>query len=129
MSNKAFITGSHAYGHPDDFSDVDLVVRIKRADSQKLCALLRPYLQGVDIKRSGYAVFRIGPLNLLVCADARDYRIWETVTEDLKRVGPVTKDQACEAFDRMRWAEGINPEDYNRVYHGEERSAANVNPF
>lgn len=90
---KAFITGSHAYGTPTEYSDVDLGIAVSKEDYALLWKLK-------DKNRKG---LRFGPLNIVAFniddeeALLRFIR-WRNTNDKLIARKPVTKEEACAAF-------------------------------
>jgi hypothetical protein len=50
----------------------------------------------------GSSCLRFGKLNLICVTDPEDYKLWKDGTEELKRMAPVTRDQAIKLFRQMR---------------------------
>ena len=88
---EAFITGSRAYGTPNEESDIDLVVFCSPDDAAKLW----------DLRGESQTV-RYGRLNLVVFSDTdsgrRNYARWKAVTDELREKAPVSRDEAVAAF-------------------------------
>lgn len=95
---KSFLTGSRVYGTPRVDSDVDLVVLVSQADVNVLWEN-----NDSESPSSGTATLRFGRLNVIALVDneegRKQYRIWNDVTEALKRKAPVTKEEAVKAFE------------------------------
>ena len=101
---NAFITGSHAYGTPDEDSDVDLVVLVQSGANtdEKLRELADdPYSTPV----------MYGDLNLIICTDPVQFTVWHAATiymaRNKKNHGPYDKDQAKKVLDQYRKRAGI----------------------
>src|ERR1700731_342638 len=87
---RSFVTGSHAYGIPNEDSDVDLVVLVTEKDMERLMASC-PDLSDVDKEYMSGAYtqsLRFGKLNLLVCTDERAFDVWRRGTRLLKKQKP-----------------------------------------
>ncbi len=96
---RAFITGSRAHGTPREDSDIDLVIALHEKDYRTLWALCE------DSK------LQFGKLNLVAfnmdCPeDVERFKAWKKVNYELCYRGPVTKEEACEAY-REAGAESV----------------------
>lgn len=96
---RAFITGSRAYGTPREDSDIDLVVPLYEKDYRTLWAL------------SGGNKLMFGKLNIVAFnmsdeEDAKRFFAWKKVNYELCKKQPVTKEEACLAF-REAGAESV----------------------
>jgi len=102
---KAFITGSHAYGIPTIFSDVDLGVLVDKSVDTLLFQLaegdssLDPELG----QENGYGgTLRFGDLNLIAFTKLWEYEAWRAATELLYHWscynGPVSRELAIETI-------------------------------
>lgn len=91
--SEPFITGSRAYGTPRPDSDVDLVCVLTE---EQIAALSQVF----DVKRISETryIVRCGAMNLIICLDESDFVRWRDVTESLRARGPVTREDAIEAF-------------------------------
>lgn len=101
-----FLTGSHAYGTPNDKSDIDLVVYtdidtfIKLRDNSDI-DLDKAEKYGELPPNS--VPLRFGKLNLLVCTDPIAYACWLKATNELKELHqPVSRGDAIAHFKRLR---------------------------
>ncbi len=94
----AFITGSHAYGHPHEKSDVDLVVLMEADTADTLSALADSDDGYDDVSCS----LRFGKLNLLCFWDEHAYDAWLKVNKELVEEASggeaPTRDQAVQRF-------------------------------
>lgn len=88
----AKLGGSYAYGTPTEKSDVDLVVQLTEDDEGTLRRAL-----GLP----EWGVVRIGKLNLIVARTEAQYDTWCEGINQLKRLAPVTRDQAVAHFDKL----------------------------
>lgn len=84
---NAFITGSHAYGTPNENSDIDLAILCSESDSQFLWRNIQ----------DGFTL-RTGKLNILAFYNAKNFECWREVTNQLKAIAPVTREDAVAAF-------------------------------
>lgn len=85
---KSFITGSRAYGKPNQDSDIDIVVF---CDVGTKC-----YVES----ELGYPV-KAGNVNLIMVDDENVYKMWWEGTEHLKSIGPVDRETAIDYFDSI----------------------------
>ena len=95
---EAFITGSHAYGLPNERSDVDLVVMIDYDDARRLADLPGAECTGKD--RYGVPTIRFGNLNLICCCDDDKYHAWREGTRELISKAPVSREDAVRTLIR-----------------------------
>lgn len=118
LTTPAVLTGSQAYGHPREDSDVDLVIYVPEAALKVLEQLADPdpkwELKTHDYETIKYERFagrskplRFGKLNLICTTDRAIYDAWKLGTEELVRrsaEGPdvVTRDEAKELLHRLR---------------------------
>lgn len=94
---KSFVTGSHAYGTPNENSDIDLVVLLEGSDTFKL-------IEHADsnngcLNGSGGpddVSLRFGKLNLIVLADEEKFHLWKAATDTLTARRPVTRQEAVD---------------------------------
>jgi hypothetical protein len=114
--DKAFVTGSQAYGMPRPVtrweknpSDLDLVVMVSRSDLKTILDFYEATGVGPpgswEPGRTGepaQASLRFGMLNLIVCTREEDYEMWQTGTAALKDKKPVTRDFAVAMFDKIK---------------------------
>lgn len=95
-----FLTGSHAYGTPNDKSDVDLAVYVPAADADKFRSLFPNELR---ISNEGSypdgCAYRFGSLNLLVFSSELHFNAWREATAELALRKPVTRSEAIKAID------------------------------
>jgi len=89
-----FITGSHAYGKPNEQSDIDLVLYLDPGTTELL-------IQMSDTKS---IPVRYGNLNLILCRTDEEYTSWEITTSNLVQLSrkenrPIGHDEAKQAFD------------------------------
>lgn len=117
--DKAFVTGSMAYGtpklHGDNKSDLDLVVLVNKQDMQTILEYWEHVMLGPPPQRyadddedpvPSHCSLKFGLLNLIVCTDDVDFETWQKGTADLKAKKqadqPVTRDIAVAHFRRLR---------------------------
>jgi len=84
-SMRPFITGSHAYGLPNEDSDIDLVIPPLTWNSD---------LNLLRTNKDGAGVIRYGKLNLIVAPTDEAFRLWQRCNEHLKSMKPVTREFA-----------------------------------
>lgn len=89
---RAFITGSRAYGTPRDDSDIDLAIPLHEKDYRTLWALTE-----------GKNKLQFGKLNIVAFnmddeKDAIRFFAWRRTNYELCSKKPVTKEEACLAF-------------------------------
>lgn len=90
LINKAFLTGSHAYGTPNNESDIDLVLLMDESEGRRLATLA-----GIEPdKNYGVPVIRFGKLNLIVVTSQTEYDAWFNGTNQLVQEKPVTRERA-----------------------------------
>lgn len=92
---NGFLTGSHAYGTPNENSDIDFCVLVN--DVQ--------FFWTNSMEKG----IRFGKLNLIAFSSIEKYMRWKDVTNSLIARKPVTRDEAIEAFK----AAGFTPADYS----------------
>lgn len=80
-----FITGSHAYGLPNEDSDIDLVIPP---------IVFSNDLDLLRLNKDGAGVIRYGKLNLIVAPTDEAFRLWQKCNEHLKSMKPVTREFA-----------------------------------
>lgn len=122
-----FLTGSHAYGTPNDKSDVDLAVFVPEPDFgtfQRLNYLAeRRGKEGGDYPE-GTACFRFDRLNLLVFKDELQFDAWRVATAELIARKPVTRFDAAKHIDqRINQAEADFAAGVERIISGDEVTA------
>lgn len=98
----ALLTGSRAYGTPNEYSDIDIVILVDVDTIDHLCKTA----DEVDDNTSGdddscNASVRFGRLNLICVIEPKDYQIWEEGTKQLVLRKPVTRDEAVRLFDEL----------------------------
>ena len=99
---NAFLTGSHAYGKPNDKSDIDLVILVDEVTAARL----------ETHNESGHpSVIRFGKLNLIICTTDAQFAAWKTGTRmcehKARTEGPVDRERAKELLDKLKEAMGI----------------------
>ena len=104
---NAFLTGSQVYGKPEEFSDVDLVVRVDQETAQKL----------VELSDDESIPIRFGRLNLIVTIEDEQFEAWEEMTEEAldrsrSRRSPVLRDEAIELREAACERREIEPQPY-----------------
>lgn len=62
---EAFLTGSHVYGKPTVYSDIDLVIRVSPETKQEL----------LELSGGGYQI-KFGNLNLITATTDAEYDSW-----------------------------------------------------
>ena len=79
--NNVFLTGSHAYGQPDEYSDFDIVVRGTREFAENLVNK-GWYDCNSEYNRSpnDMTILRIDRVNLLVCHTDEVFEAWHEGT-------------------------------------------------
>ena len=97
--SNAFLTGSQVYGKPRPESDIDVVVLLDFMDFEKLAELTDAERGGSAPKEHGISL-KYGKLNLVMMHDRRIFEAWQTATEALKKVQPVTREQAVACVER-----------------------------
>jgi hypothetical protein len=122
---KAFVTGSQAYGEPNQMSDIDLVVWVTPAALAELRAVADPDPKtgkGTDSDPGGpgdvrgeTASLRFGKLNLICVTDAVAWGVWFEGTAHLVRRArdsgrPVTRNDAIAFFRQLRATHGLATE-------------------
>jgi len=93
---NSFLTGSHAYGTPNEKSDVDMVVLVTEKERNILLA-------NTD---TGGSKIMFGKLNLIILskdvpAEVEQFLLWKKGTEDLIARRPVTRDFAIQYLDEI----------------------------
>lgn len=107
MMKKAFLTGSRAYGTPNPRSDLDVVVRLSRDETEALID------SGVVDKFYRYtkeesSSLRFGLLNLICVHSDQMFAVWAEGTAHLLTKAPVTRDEAIAHFNKMGIAPSFN---------------------
>lgn len=112
--NRAFVTGSYAYGIPHLDSDLDLVILVSEEDLDLLvdCVETQPVCwrneeRHFEIPPTAANEFdsvsvRYGMLNLVATSNAAVYKAWRDGTAYLKTQRPVSRDEACEYLRKLR---------------------------
>lgn len=90
-NKQPFVTGSRAYGSPKKDSDLDLVIII---ENEQILSLLK------EISDTPDKSLRFGKLNIIACNE-RAYDQWKEGTELLKKISPVTREQAIRVFEKL----------------------------
>lgn len=96
---RAFATGSRVYGTPKVDSDIDLVIYVDKKTEK----LLRKYC---DHNKPSDKSIRFGRLNLILVNKMSQWDAWFLGTARLKKLSPVTRDQAIAEFTKLgikRW--------------------------
>lgn len=128
---KAFLTGSRAYGHINDQSDIDLVVFVNRQDVEELF-MLAPEIDGSGMERPMDEAskkdrtellkqidwdgpiacsLRFGNLNLLSVTNYVAYHVWIEGTKKLCNESPVTRKRAVEVFQELQKKHGLQAQE------------------
>lgn len=89
---RSFLTGSHVYGTPKHDSDIDLVIQLDSDEELELCG--QSDGGGIIIDDSDYPTIRFGNLQIIAVEDDREFAIWKSCTEELKKRAPVTREEA-----------------------------------
>jgi len=89
---RSFLTGSHVYGTPKHDSDIDLVIQL--SSDEELQLLGHSDGGGIRVNDSGYPTIRFGNLQLIAVEDDREFSIWKSCTEELRKRAPVTREEA-----------------------------------
>jgi hypothetical protein len=106
---KAFVTGSHAYGRPTEDSDIDLVciASYDAIDMLAKAAGKKPPSEMTSDAGGDSDSFVFGNLNLICCHNEKSFQVWKEGTETLKKIKPVTREQAKKLFDKLREEAGL----------------------
>lgn len=102
MYFKPFITGSFAYGSPDDDSDIDLVVFMTKEIVDFLLTKRDP----------GRRSIHFGKLNIIPVISEAEYLVWLDGTRELSLRRPVTTEEATAVLDRLRSERGVKIPDW-----------------
>ena len=102
---NAILTGSHAYGKPGPDSDVDLVVLMDPVGAADLARILGAEVSRSEPGRYPGVHFRTGRLNVIVETRGEWFDVWVQGTRDLVMRRPVTREEACATFERLRSAQ------------------------
>lgn len=99
--DRAFLTGSRAYGTPSEDSDIDIAMLLSKEDLDALLKLC----DGVDATspnpyQSGWSL-RFGKLNLLCFDSEPEFKGWMKATELLIERKPVTRQTAIFEIDNQ----------------------------
>jgi len=107
---ESFVTGSYAYGNPHRDSDVDLVVLVSKNDLDILSRLgdKIPHREDNNYVSAGGISLRFGRLNLIACTVQLYFEIWREGTKRLKKQSPVSRDEACRFFRKLRKEAGMS---------------------
>lgn len=87
-----FITGSHAYGTPNENSDVDLVVLMDESVMHNIKDLLE--IPRIDPKTGYPNPIYAGNLNIIAVHTDLEYDAWQNATNYLKSRRPVSREFA-----------------------------------
>jgi hypothetical protein len=100
-----FISGSHAYGVPNEDSDIDLVIKVaSREVALWLYEMLNDDYSGSDTPAYGSISIKHGKLNLICCWDENVYEIWRKGTIQLQSLqNKATREQAIALFENLRF--------------------------
>lgn len=110
---KAFLTGSRIYSVPSRHSDIDLVVFMEGYELEKLIGyaeqkkswwrrLLDRFREVKEYDNTNSASLRFGPLNLLCVTTQRDYDVWKTGTDHLKKYALISRATAVLTFKDLQ---------------------------
>jgi len=111
--NRAFLTGSHAYGTPNNKSDIDLVIYTNKKTSEELAKLSD---EDSALGNNGYREedarsLRFGDLNLLCVTDQIHFDIWREATRYMKQLkkkgAPISRQRAIEILAERRKKAGV----------------------
>lgn len=97
---NSFITGSHAYGIPNEKSDIDLVVL---ADEATFITMQQNCRSG-DLARKfddGGWSFKFGTLNIIGVTSPEEFQKWRDGTDYLKTISPVSRQAAVDHFTSL----------------------------
>ena len=83
-----FITGSHAYGTPAEYSDIDLVIPPMKESEVELLRTA-----------SSAGIIKYDKLNLIVAPTEEAFHLWEECNNELKAQKPVTRKFAIEFIE------------------------------
>ena len=101
----AFITGSLAYGEPNEESDVDLVILLDSDSGLEDEEYLKHFSDAKPPQ------IRFGKLNLIVCYTETEYAYWKAATEMMRREKkegkPSNKKKAKQRLDWFREKLGL----------------------
>ncbi len=112
---RSFITGSRAYGNPNESSDIDLVVLVTKADLKRLAGQAEKTIYGGPDSDGGWvnSSFRFGNMNLICVSSIEAFQCWKDGTNQLKKWrdkhGPVSREQAIQVFRQLRHERGLGP--------------------
>ena len=99
-SYSALLGGSRAYGKPRADSDIDLLIRISKADFSQMCLGLNADEWWCDIESGSV---KHGKINLICCFTDSQYHIWRKGIQNLKLRAPnVTREEAIKEFKSLR---------------------------
>lgn len=104
--NKAFVSGSHVYGTPNEDSDIDLIVMM----DESLAKWLYEMAETDDCSHTpacGSLSVRFGKINLICCWEQWVYDLWFNGTSLLHGAKPVTRDTAIILFESLRFKNAV----------------------
>lgn len=96
-----FLSGSHAYGIPNEKSDVDIVVyfcNFKELDGLEL--FIGHKVTQLTNEATRF-MCKHGVVNYIIFCDPALYDLWLQVTNELIAIKPVTREVACAAFNQV----------------------------
>lgn len=93
-----FLTGSRVYGAPRPDSDADLAILVDEETRQKLCEIFPEHEKYGSCRAMS---IKVGKLDLVVFADAREFRAWKKATEWLTEEKPVSKYRAMQVIHAL----------------------------
>jgi len=99
---KAFLTGSHVYGTPNEESDVDLVICTDADTMRKLEKLADSDTAVSGDNDHASASVRFGKLNLTIVTNEDEWQAWRLATLALEAEKPVSKGRAVERHEWLR---------------------------
>lgn len=104
----AFLTGSHAYGDPNEGSDIDVVILV----DGELLRVLREFTESTEILQDGNKQLRFGRLNIIAAESDTEFATWRVGTSACKLrktadKSPVERCKAKELIDAVREMVGL----------------------
>lgn len=98
LGDRAFLTGSRAYGTPTEKSDIDIGVLV----DQQVFNILTAYSEEQHLGYpSNKQVIRFGKLNIIAFTEKDRYEKWKKVNNELIEQQPVSRINAVYAFKKV----------------------------